>query len=493
MRHKCALITTLPRTTLPSAETEICDGSRKKTSMASKTSKEIHHFGIQVQQQLCAIQVTMMTCLQKLPAVQVSVLPLVPTTGDGATVQAENVHTLIHNRDVDGHTGPQNTNNGNVVSASATDEIPAKDTTRASFPNSTPLPANAADTTGMQKEYPDEVADRRSTSPSPNTDSHENICAHPTNTSLTPYLISDDGPSNCQATGDDLPISATPKIEPDVEVARFLRIIADQPSYFNVYDSYQNMENTKDTDRERKWISLKTPLCLDMTGHAIYRSYGAGKIMKNNGMKVVVHVLTTKNNKLYPNRKPRWRSIIGPCFAEEFANNPENPNIDRFFSMFDATKLPYKLEETKKFMIVLVVDGGWCVYEVDINERTLHVMDPMMASSRRDDVERKHRENAGFMLHCLCKCLREWYPNWHFTTYPWTYKYNSGIHHRNSDRADSGFYVIHYIREFDGVMLHTAPTDDLIKHLRKEMAYEALRLNGNRGDFPNNLYARILE
>ncbi|XP_073360854.1 uncharacterized protein [Aegilops tauschii subsp. strangulata] len=240
---------------------------------------------------------------------------VVPTTGDGATVQAENVHTLIHNRDVDGHTGPRNTNNGNAVSASATDEIPAKDTTQASFPNSTPLPANAADTTGMQKEYPDEVADRRSTSPSPNTDSHENICAHPTNTSLTPYLIGDDVPSNCQATGDDLPISATPKIEPDVEVARFLRIIADQPSYFNVYDSYQNMENTKDTDRERKWISLKTPLCLDMTGHAIYRSYGAGKIMKNNGMKVAVHVLTTKDNKLYPNRKPRWRSIIGPCFA----------------------------------------------------------------------------------------------------------------------------------------------------------------------------------
>lgn len=86
-------------------------------------------------------------------------------------------------------------------------------------------------------------------------------------------------------------------------------------------------------------------------------------------------------------------------------------------------------------MIVLVVDEGWCVYEVDINERTLHVMVPMMASSKRDDVERKHRENAGFMLHCLCKCLREWYPNWHFTTYRWTYKYNGGIHHRNSDRS----------------------------------------------------------
>lgn len=32
---------------------------------------------------------------------------------------------------------------------------------------------------------------------------------------------------------------------------------------------------------------------------------------------------------------------------------------------------------------------------------------------------------------------------------------------------------------------------ELIAHLRKEMAYEILRLKGNKADFPNYLYGRI--
>lgn len=79
-------------------------------------------------------------------------------------------------------------------------------------------------------------------------------------------------------------------------------------------------------------------------------------------------------------------------------------------------------------MIVLVVENGWCLYEINLDAKTLYVMDPMMASSTQDNMERKHMKTSRLMLHCFCKCLHEWYPDWHFATYPWTYKYNSGIH-----------------------------------------------------------------
>lgn len=89
------------------------------------------------------------------------------------------------------------------------------------------------------------------------------------------------------------------------------------------------------------------------------------------------------------------------------------------------------------------------------------------------------------MFHCFNKCLHELYPDWHFATYPWTYKYNSGMH-KDCSSADRGFYVLYYIKEFDGVILKTTPTP-------KEMAYQVLALKGNKADFRNCMYGRILE
>lgn len=72
-------------------------------------------------------------------------------------------------------------------------------------------------------------------------------------------------------------------------------------------------------------------------------------------------------------------------------------------------------------------------------------------------IERKLDETNCRILHCMCQCLREWYPEWHFATYPWNYKYNTGMH-QNCSISDSNFHVLHYIKEFDGVMLRKIPT-----------------------------------
>lgn len=153
--------------------------------------------------------------------------------------------------------------------------------------------------------------------------------------------------------------------------------------------------------------------------------------------------------------------------------------------MFNQKILQFDLQECKKFMIILVVENGWCLYEIDLDSKTLYVMDPMMASSTQDKMEWKHMKTSCLMWHCFSKCLHEWYPDWHFATYPWTYKYNSGMH-KDYSSADSGFYVLHYIKEFDGVILKTTPTP-------KETAYQVLALKGNKADFRNSMYGRILE
>ncbi|XP_037412808.1 uncharacterized protein LOC119275978 isoform X2 [Triticum dicoccoides] len=225
------------------------------------------------------------------------------------------------------------------------------------------------------KQKPYVLAVPTSTDPSVGAAAQEKVCpAVTTGHQMPPCLLSNAGPSNWQ-NRQNVWKASKPKIEQDILLPIFHPITIDRPSSSNVDKCYKEMTECIKTDRER--------------------SYAPGKMMKSNGMSVAVYALTTKDNKLYPNGIPCWRALFGPYFA---------------------------------LMTILDDNNGWCVYEVDIAARTLHVMDPMMTTSNEGSMERKHQKNAKYMLHCLCKCLREWYPNWHFSTFQWTYKYNYGMH-----------------------------------------------------------------
>lgn len=151
-----------------------------------------------------------------------------------------------------------------------------------------------------------------------------------------------------------------------------------------------------------------------------------------------------------------------------------------------------------QIQIPLIVENGWCVYEVDFGNKSKIVMDPMETSTGPRRMVKKHAQMKHLILHSLCQCLHEWYPDWHFATFPWTYRYNYGMHRSCSDRYTSssklivsilieltdkvalntvditihnwpihnlchcndetGFYALHYIREHTGIMLKTPVT-----------------------------------
>ena len=81
-----------------------------------------------------------------------------------------------------------------------------------------------------------------------------------------------------------------------------------------------------------------------------------------------------------------------------------------------------------QFMVVHIVDNSWCLYQIDIAEKTMFIMDPTMTMSEQGSMKIKHMRMAELILDSLFNRLREWYPNWHFSTFPWSYKCNYGMH-----------------------------------------------------------------
>ncbi|KAI4990942.1 hypothetical protein ZWY2020_039313 [Hordeum vulgare] len=54
--------------------------------------------------------------------------------------------------------------------------------------------------------------------------------------------------------------------------------------------------------------------------------------------------------------------------------------------------------------------------------------------------------------------------------------------------TESGFYVLHYVKEYDGTMLRISPTTGLITYMRMQMAHEILHMPGNKAHLEEKIY-----
>ncbi|KAM3213881.1 hypothetical protein ACQJBY_066363 [Aegilops geniculata] len=209
-------------------------------------------------------------------------------------------------------------------------------------------------------------------------------------------------------------------------------------------------------------------------------------------MSISVRVLGIKENKMYPDGTPRHRAIFDQSFAEHVLSSSRIDQMREVYWMFGKRNINYNLQDCNKIQVILIVDRGWCLYEIDIKAKTMLVMDPMLSNSPAGTMEAKHVEISKQILHSIFKCLEECYPAWQFQTSPWTFNYNYKMH-ENCTISESGFYVLHYIKEFDGDKLMIPPTPSLIAYMRMHMAYEVLHIKGNAAETHFDIYGRIEE
>ncbi|KAE8811934.1 hypothetical protein D1007_11150 [Hordeum vulgare] len=133
-------------------------------------------------------------------------------------------------------------------------------------------------------------------------------------------------------------------------------------------------------------------------------------------------------------------------FKDAAIYTKKEDGLQGVYSMFSKDTLEYSLEQSKKIMVILDVAKACCVYEIDITSRSLLVMDPTLTSSPPGSLE---------------------------------------------DNTESGFYVLHYVKEYDGTMLRISPTTGLITYMKMQMAHEILHMPGNKAHLEEKMYGRI--
>ncbi|KAI4981696.1 hypothetical protein ZWY2020_022188 [Hordeum vulgare] len=276
----------------------------------------------------------------------------------------------------------------------------------------------------------------------------------------------------------------------DAGTPQFARISIDEPDPTDVYTTYDKLQKWRSHELRRKCVSHPNPFFLEMNGHAIIKNFGPGRGLKSDGMTAALRVFDIKDSKLYLGGAPRFRTIIGPAFADAAIYTRKEDGLQGVYSMFNKDTLEYSLEQSKKIMVILDVAKAWCVYEIDITSRSLLVMDPTLTSSPPGSLEDKHISISKQILRCLFKYLRACYPEWRFPSSPWTYKYSYNLHD-NCSITESGFYVLHYVKEYDGTMLRISPTTGLITYMKMQMAHEILHMPGNKAHLEEKMYGRI--
>ncbi|XBJ05319.1 hypothetical protein VPH35_024133 [Triticum aestivum] len=125
---------------------------------------------------------------------------------------------------------------------------------------------------------------------------------------------------------------------------------------------------------------------------------------------------------------------------------------------------------------------GFSFYVMDVEEKTIVVMDPAETSIHDDEMSVKHEGNTTLVLKALRKVLRNHFADWDVPELGWSiiYAYNMN---EPCDIEDSWIYLGHYWRTYNGLYLKT---------VTREFAYEVISMKGNKGELPSFMIEEVL-
>ncbi|XBH72988.1 hypothetical protein VPH35_100170 [Triticum aestivum] len=103
---------------------------------------------------------------------------------------------------------------------------------------------------------------------------------------------------------------------------------------------------------------------------------------------------------------------------------------------------------------------GFSFYVVEVEEKTLVVLDPAETSIHDDEMSIKHEDNATLVLKTL--------------------------------RTDSWIYLGHYWRSYNGLYLQRQLGEYELAYLKKQFAYEVISMKGNKGELPSFMIQDVL-
>lgn len=184
------------------------------------------------------------------------------------------------------------------------------------------------------------------------------------------------------------------------------------------------------------------------------------------------------------------RQLKRVCVQLALMYNSYSLDFDYMNTMMSFEVLGYRLEWTKKLMLPVPMDNSWSLYVVDVEEKTLLVMDPCETSNPQEVMKHKHEDNANIILEGLRRCIHANIAGWYVPSQGWRVLYNVGMH-PSCEIDDSYLHVMNYIREFIGLYIYNPLTPNRLHYFRRLIAYEVISMRGNRAELPDFMVEEV--
>ncbi|CAO2034372.1 unnamed protein product [Urochloa humidicola] len=259
------------------------------------------------------------------------------------------------------------------------------------------------------------------------------------------------------------------------------------------YDKYKDIMSKKGTVLQSAWIKLEDPWFMEVTGAQLQASFNDNAAISTVLMSVVVRLIQHEDTAMYikhGSKHKQWRHFMPPEFSDLALASGEFRITSEVRDMFLGRHIDSMFEYCRMVAVPSNRAGYWSLYLWDMEEMVLHVFDPVIKAK---DPEQMWALHGGFVLkiaNALTACAKTFFPGWQHVFEDFAEDFFV-IEGEPVKSCDSGVYIVHYMRWFDGQNIVQPISQRIAKHVRRTLPYEVLTMRCNTGSVPQDLITTV--
>lgn len=175
---------------------------------------------------------------------------------------------------------------------------------------------------------------------------------------------------------------------------------------------------------------------------------------------------------------------MAPEFSESVLSSSYTKTDDDIRELFLGFHNGSFFEYCRMIMVPTHSRGWWCLYIWDMKNRKIHVLDPMHSTTDQKLQKRLHTQFVTPIHEQLASWKSELFTGWEEDFSGFDEEYYNGMHGL-AEHGDCAFYVIHYLRSFNGNCLMSGINAEIAMDMRKRLLCKLITMPGNVGFKPD--------
>ncbi|CAN6334680.1 unnamed protein product [Urochloa humidicola] len=242
---------------------------------------------------------------------------------------------------------------------------------------------------------------------------------------------------------------------------------------------------TTDSDElQSYWIIHEMPRFIKCKGTDLKREFAGVNGIGSDLFDIVVRRIKQLDKYIYQTNIPlRWRHLLESDYAMHCLQKTNPIEVASIKEQFTGEVVDYELHRCRMIMVPINANGTWSCYVWDLRDHYVNIIDPSAGNVGDDFVLMLHYSAIKLMEQCLENSVRNLFSGWtlQFSQFE---KRVVTISDSPCSRADSGFYTLFCMKNFDGTnKIHTSQA--IIHKFKEYMLYEVFGLKENRGNRPS--------